>query len=435
MDNVLPRVLVVWGTVPSKILSGNVLRNLLADYPRDRVTVVASSRVLDSLSRRHDHVGLLDARHIGVRPWASPVRGLRRVLRSLNLLKIPPLALLLSRRATPDTVILTLPWGGEFGSEMFVAAYLAHRISGAPLIVYEMDEWRASLGPRSGAAARLLERAFHGRILRAASTVWVISEQLGQNLRKRFGVEPRLMPHSVDLDSFCRSRRGQCASRRELRLFYTGSVYGPQAGAIRNVLRAIQATPGLRWSLSIYSSQSSDELAGQGIAGPGLHLHAPAPVEAIPGLLASADALLLPFSFDAGQRDVVSTSLPTKVADYLASGTPILVHAPPHATITRLAHDEGWALVVDEPCQDRLAAGLSQLAADDRLRARLVARALGAAAARHHLAANRRRFIASIQAAIDPGRAAAKEPPAPGDVHSSCIAGSASQDCRSAAPS
>jgi glycosyltransferase involved in cell wall biosynthesis len=119
--------------------------------------------------------------------------------------------------------------------------------------------------------------------------------------------------------------------------------------------------------------------------------------EKLPDVLATADALLLPFSFEEQQRAVVSTSLPSKVADYLASGVPVLVHAPPYATITSLATNEGWAEVVDEPSIARLAAALQHLATNKSLRKRYAENALRIARARYDLATRRAEFIASIR--------------------------------------
>jgi glycosyltransferase involved in cell wall biosynthesis len=176
-----------------------------------------------------------------------------------------------------------------------------------------------------------------------------------------------------------------------------GSISTPQAGAIRNVLRMIQSELEDRTSLIIYSTQSADELARYGIAGAKLRIeHSVAP-EKVPDILATADALLLPFSFNEQQRAIVSTSVPSKTADYLASGVPVLVHAPPYATITRLATSEGWAEVVAEPSMERLADALRRLANDKSLRKRLVENALRVARRRYDLATCRAEFIDSIR--------------------------------------
>jgi glycosyltransferase involved in cell wall biosynthesis len=308
------------------------------------------------------------------------------------------LALWSARRAGRDTVLLVIPSGEELGSELPVAAYLAHRLSGAPLVIYEMDEWRAA-ARRAGWTSCLLERLFHRRLLHAAQAVWVVSQPMEEALQGRFGTKANVMPNGVEVERFARGRRGERAHQDEFRLLFTGAVYGPQAGAIRNVLRAIQSRPDDRISLFIYTPQSAAELARLGISGPSLHVKRTVPLESMPELLGTADALLLPFSFEPCERAVVSTSLPSKTADYLASGVPVLVHAPSYTTITRLARAEKWAEIVDEPCIERLTLALERLATDDALRARLVANALRVARAQYDLGPQRAAFLTSIQEA------------------------------------
>jgi glycosyltransferase involved in cell wall biosynthesis len=117
----------------------------------------------------------------------------------------------------------------------------------------------------------------------------------------------------------------------------------------------------------------------------------------MPELLATADALLLPFSFDGQEREVVSTSYPSKTADYLASGAPVLVHAPPYSSIARAAREEGWAEVVDAPDAALLVRALERLETDGARRRELASRALRVARERHDLKTRRAEFVASIR--------------------------------------
>jgi glycosyltransferase involved in cell wall biosynthesis len=398
----LPRLLVFTAYPPCTAYGGGIiLRNLLREYPRDRITVITNRRFVDAFLRQGEAEGLRDAPHVEVAPWQSRLRRLHRLMIWLNVTKIPSSALWSARRAGRETVLLVIPSGEELGSEFAVAGYLAHRVSGAPLVVYEMDEWRAATRT-AGWNSRLLERLFHRRLLHAARAVWVVSQPMAEALRERFGTEARVLPNGVDVERFARGRRGERANPHEFRLLFTGAVYGPQAGAIRNVLQAIQARLEDRISLFIYTPQSAAELAELGISGSGLRVQRTVPLESMPELLGTADALLLPFSFDPRERAVVSTSLPSKTADYLASGVPVLVHAPPYTTIARLARDEGWAEIVDEPCIEHLTLALGRLATDDRLRARLVANALRVARAQYDLEPQRAAFLASIRRAVVP---------------------------------
>ena len=100
-------------------------------------------------------------------------------------------------------------------------------------------------------------------------------------------------------------------------------------------------------------------------------------------MLATAEVLFLPFSFQPEQRHIVSTSLPTKVPEYLASGIPILVHAPAYSSIARYAQDGGWGLVVDTPDERQLLEALRRIMRDRELRGQLSEAALRHAAMNH----------------------------------------------------
>jgi glycosyltransferase involved in cell wall biosynthesis len=358
--------------------------------------------VLANFQSRTDGGALLAAPHFVVQPWRTERRGLRRLIRAANLLKVAAATRLITTLVDGETVLLALPWGGELGSELFSAAYFAHRLTGAPLVVYELDEWRASVSG-AGLPSRLLEAMLHGPMLRSAKTTWVMSEPLGRALKQRFGIEARVMPHSVDLASFKRTKRPIAQS--EFRLFYTGAIYSAQADAIARVAQAVDQVE-FPCRLILYTPESPESLAALGIAGRRLSIERPVPPENIPGILAQADALLLPFSFESVTRDVVSTSLPTKTADYLAAGVPILVHAPCYATTTRLALEEGWALTVTEASVEAVAKGVGLLASDANLRRALVERATAIAAERHDLGRRRIEFCDSIRTARELARCA-----------------------------
>jgi glycosyltransferase involved in cell wall biosynthesis len=402
MESSSAKLLAVTGYPPSTTVGGGIiLRNLLCQYDKASLIVCSNGSLIQELEARPDRGGLLEVPHIGVRPWRPRLRGLRRLVRSLQSLRFPGIGLQLSRLTHNYTAILAVPWGGELGSELFVSAYFAHLLSGAPLIIYEMDEWRASLSGKAGRMARLYEKLFHGRMIRAASCVWAISSQMAEELHTRFGIQARVLSSSVELERYSNGGSRRYNDEGVFRILYTGAIYGAQADAIRNVLSALQSIQYPSISLVVYSQQSSNELARVGLTGKGLVVNKPVPVEQIPDILLSADALLLPFSFEHEQRNVVSTSLPTKLGDYLASGVPVLVHAPPYTTVARLARSEGWGLVVDDQCVESLTRALNQLASNQSLRQQLRARALEVAQERHNSRKSRAEFIASIEAAAN----------------------------------
>ena len=75
-------------------------------------------------------------------------------------------------------------------------------------------------------------------------------------------------------------------------------------------------------------------------------------------VLCSADALLLPISFSSGARTFMRYSIPGKLAEYCATGLPILSYAPPDVAQSSEARRFGYAEVVDSQDPDAIRRGI-----------------------------------------------------------------------------
>jgi glycosyltransferase involved in cell wall biosynthesis len=377
---------------PSTNLGGGlVLRRLLDRFP-GALTIVANRT---TAGRTGLDVGRVKpTRTVLPRPWQARPRGLRRLVHELNLLRIPVLAASIRRVARGGT-ILAVPSAGVLGSELFVAAWMACWRGGPRLVVYELDEWEATVG-RWGGSRSLLARALHRRVLRAAAAVWAVGPQMAEYLQARSGREVEVLPGLVELEDYAQARESRLvAAPTPIRVVVLGAVYGPQADAIADVARAVERCR-VPAELVLYTHATREQLAALGIAGRSLVVEPYAPQAQLPAILAGATVLLLPYSFREDMRKIVSTSLPTKLAEYLASGTPVLVHAPAYATTARLGRAEGWAAVTGSRDVDELARTVERLATDDDYRAELSARALAVARERHDSRAFVPRFYASL---------------------------------------
>jgi glycosyltransferase involved in cell wall biosynthesis len=89
----------------------------------------------------------------------------------------------------------------------------------------------------------------------------------------------------------------------------------------------------------------------------------------------AADVLFLPLAFDSPIPEVIQSSAPAKLGEYLASARPILVHAPKGSFVTELIRGADAGVVVDTPNPDLLADALRRIATDADLRKRIVANA------------------------------------------------------------
>jgi glycosyltransferase involved in cell wall biosynthesis len=68
----------------------------------------------------------------------------------------------------------------------------------------------------------------------------------------------------------------------------------------------------------------------------------------MPKIQSSATLLFLPLSWNTKSPDIIATATPGKFTDYLASGRPMLVHAPDYAYVSKYTKENQLGLVVDK---------------------------------------------------------------------------------------
>lgn len=70
------------------------------------------------------------------------------------------------------------------------------------------------------------------------------------------------------------------------------------------------------------------------------------PYGELPKIFSDADFLILPYDFSEQAIRFVKFSMPTKVPEYMMSGTPIIIFAPPETALVSYAKKYKWAEVV-----------------------------------------------------------------------------------------
>jgi glycosyltransferase involved in cell wall biosynthesis len=390
--NNMPRLLIVWPWVPcNETGAGILMRRLFESYPPDRLWLLTSSPAAQS-TRTADPVPPPE-RHVTVSHFSFPRRFIHRFATFLNYLLIPVLVwrgVKMVRRHSIAS-LFAVPW-----NEYCAAAYFIHRLTGCPLFVYFMDDPLGSPGTRAG----FLYRALMPRFLRAARRVWGITPAMCAHLEKTYGVKCELLPPFADTGLFTSAGALRSASpETEARIVYTGAIYTAQLDALQNLARALAKeqldSNGTRFSLTLYTSLPESTLRQMGLTGSKI-TRSFVPNTQMPDVLAGARILFLPFSFAQNMRHVVETSIPAKLAEYLASGTPILVHAPSYSSASRYCREKNLALVVDQPDPALLAQAILRLATDAKLREELSANARAAAQQVHSRESVLPRFFAGL---------------------------------------
>ena len=251
------------------------------------------------------------------------------------------------------------------------AAYLASRRAGIPLYAYIFDhysdrEWEE---PSAAYWARRFEPAF----MKGAMRVIAPNETLRDDLRRRFGIDPKVIHNSLDISPY--QTDGQAPAPdlncdREVSIVYTGQIYDAHYDAFRNLIKALTSLERDKVKLHLYTDRAQAELELEGIGGPVVY-HGLRSAADMPRVQMTGDILFLPLAFNSPYPNLVKTSATTKLGEYLAARRPVLVHAPPDSFISWYFREHDCGVVVDESNPARLAEGVQRILDDAELQQRL----------------------------------------------------------------
>jgi hypothetical protein len=244
------------------------------------------------------------------------------------------------------------------------AVYLASLLTGIPFIPYFFDDyvyqWRDQ-------TSRSFATYFAPLILANSANIVVTNELLREELRKRYKVNAVVV--SGPSDGFKSSSRKRPSGEKHI--VYTSAINDANFSAFHRMIAALNhlSLPDLKFHL--HTAESQDCLRSRGVEGSMVEYHAHVCPDETPEVLESGDILFLPLSFNSAVRETVKTSVPGRMADYLASGTPILAFVPPGSFVRWYLEKWACGLVVSENSSDVLARAISRLMGDAELGATL----------------------------------------------------------------
>jgi glycosyltransferase involved in cell wall biosynthesis len=379
----VPRALIVWGWLPCNHSGAGILmRRLFAEFPSDRLWALTSRQSVRILAS-HDPIPPAE-RQIPVPEIQIHRRWVDKLAQLLNCMLIPTTVWRGIRlvRTRQIEAIFTVPW-----DYFTVAAYFMHKITGVPIFMYIMDDPVGA--PRPDGSQPLLYRMLMPRLVRACKRVWGVSAGMCEYFEMTYGVKCSSLLPLVDLEVFQQTTVAkENHLDRALDIVYTGSIYGAQLDAVRRLVRVLgqesdrNDNAHTKMRLTLYTSSPVEALDRMGLVGKNVRRDEVKHKD-IASVIAEADVAFLPLSFEADMRHIVETSFPSKIAEYLAGGVPILVHAPSYSTVAKYCREHSCGLVVDEPSEALLRDALIRLSTDAALRETLAAKALETARENH----------------------------------------------------
>jgi glycosyltransferase involved in cell wall biosynthesis len=248
------------------------------------------------------------------------------------------------------------------------AAFYASKKLGIPFVLYTFDYYSKQwVQPHYRSFAERYEKD----ILLGAFQVIVPNECMEKEYRERYGIHSLVIHNPVELEEYIKN---EGIVDRNLspgpKIVYTGAIYDANFKAFHNLLAAIEKTKIPNLNLHVYTPQSVNYLKKNGIEGQ-VEYHNHLPNNRMPAVQRNANILFLPLAFNSRYPDIIKTSAPGKIGEYLASRRPILVHAPSDSFVAWYFRKYSCGYVVDQDDPEALAEAIIHLLQDKKLQQEL----------------------------------------------------------------
>jgi len=395
-----PRLLYVGEFPPSNHHGGAILvKRLLDQHPAGYLTVI-TSRIGMKASQP---TGLLDCTHLVLPAFDRSryflIRKLMSAAHWLGLSWVAVRTILEVKRRRVEA-LLTIVQGRYY----FAAAFAAWATA-TPHITIVHDNF-TSAHVSTSAPVRKVKRYLTRKILGNAAHIYAVSPEMQRLVWRECGAESE-----IQLPSTARpAQQLQIAHENGLVILFAGLI-GYTVRDSLDLLADLIKTGQLEKHgifgarLHVCTALTKEEIAALGWDHEDIVCRGWVPQSELPSVLASADILFLPYSFLSGSRDAVETAFPSKTADYLAAGKPILVFGPKYSSLVRYASEQGFAEVVHEFSPVALAQAIGKIACSSLYREQLAARAIEVFSANHNMKHQQLKFYLTLEDILRPSRA------------------------------
>ena len=232
-----------------------------------------------------------------------------------------------------------------------IGGYLLAQLKHIGYFVYLFDIWSDGyLKPIDKIIAKLLER----HIFKRATNIFTVGDGISQYIDKRYNIKGITVNNVYDSNNVPALRKGIRHDDNSLfRIIYCGSVYWPQVDSIISLIHAINVIENI--VLDMYVNQTIDNLykIDDSFKNSKVCIKSYISSEKLYTIIPSYDLAFLPlYNYKGKGRTVINTAQPGKLADYLISGIPILIHAPKDSFISRYGKEYNFAYIINDKNQE-----------------------------------------------------------------------------------
>lgn len=265
-----------------------------------------------------------------------------------------------------------------------------------PMVLHFMDDWpNTMLKPGfSMLYWNGKKKSDLKKVIRYAEGRLSISETMGKEYAKRYGYDFVHFHNCIELEKWTNCKKKTYQVGVKFTVLYAGRIGKGTSNSVMSLAKAIEklGQKNLNISFEIQTNELPPDFAQEIEKLEHTCVNPYIAYQKLPEKLCSADLLVLPMDFDKKNLDFIHLSMPTKVPEYMISGTPILVFAPPDTALSQYARAQKWAFIVNENSTKLLYNKIDEIVSNNELRKQYGQRAIELAGKYHNCTIIRENF-------------------------------------------
>jgi glycosyltransferase involved in cell wall biosynthesis len=408
--NNYPRILIIGPPFNNFTGGGITLSNLFKGWPKDRIAVASTGHVLQDLAtdvcdtyyllgkneqrwmfpfnllQRSYSSGLISFNTSAKKPIINSKKSFRRtlveklfypVLQELGLIHF------LSKISFSKQFI---EWLNSYKPEILyiqvtsrediIFSIKLHDYLGLPSVIHNMDDWPSTISNKGLFKNYLrtkIDKEFR-QLLKRMDLCLSISNAMTSEYLKRYNREFKAFHNPIETKNwqpYCKTNFS--LHDDHVRILYSGRIgIGITASLVEvaNVIKEINQSGG-NLKLYIQSPSSDYEVRNKLQTYDCIVLNPVVEYSQLPIVFSQADILLIANDFDKKGIDYLKYSMPTKVSEYMISGTPILIYASGETAVSRFFIDYECGCCVSEQDPVKLKDAIMLLTSNEEYRKKL----------------------------------------------------------------
>jgi len=319
------------------------------------------------------------------------------IFHSLSSIKLTREFCLWLKEFNPDVLYVQVQARDEI---LFVQEM--HSFLKTPMIIHIMDDW-----PSFISSTGLFKKYWHNKIDRelrrlmdSADTLMSISDEMANEYKKRYGKSFTTFHNPIDLHFWNKHQRTNYDLSDSPVILYAGRMGVGIESSLELIAKAILKVNkelGISMKFVLQTQEKISWFEKYDCVE-----HSPfVEYGDLPRKFAEADFLILPYDFSELSWRYIRYSMPTKVSEYMISGTPIIVFAPEETAMVKYAQQYKWAKVITQNDISVLSESIKELVGNAKEREDIARNAINVAERNHNSIDVRNQFKNLISSLVE----------------------------------